>query len=129
MFHLCFFHPKYPPWTLIHPSFFFLIWFQIRGVILKLKFYLRCIFMIVAEISPLHHAAGSQVAFAAERCDSRLHLTAGNQILPLHFSVGGVKSYCCMMQRGVNSFRCMMQWGVISKNFGRLSTPYKWTII
>ncbi len=57
--------------------------------------------MIVAEISLLHDAAGSQIfplQFAAGRCDSMLYLgvgvrsyrcmIAGSQILPTHDAAG-----------------------------------------
>ncbi len=54
--------------------------------------------MIVAEIFPLHDAAGSQtfLLHIAARCIMQR----------------GVKSRCCTLQRGVKSYRRMMQRGV-----------------
>jgi hypothetical protein len=100
--------------------------------------------MIVAEIFPLHHAAGSQtflLHFAAWSQISTLYYAAGSQISLLHFSAGSqifrqhyaagsqilplhdaakVKSYHRMMQR-----ESIWQRGVKSKNSGRLPRPLK----
>jgi hypothetical protein len=59
--------------------------------------------MIVAEIVPQHHAAGSQIF--------PLHLQRGD-VTPCFILQWGVKSYCCMMQQVVKSYRRMMQLGV-----------------